>query len=112
MPGKSKPSSKVQSNVAVKKRGPPKRKGVRAGLIFPVTRCVSMFKRGHYSDRVGVGAGIFTAAILEYLTSEICELAGNAAEENKKKTIQPRHLMLAIKNDEELNKLVAQTTIA
>ena len=49
---------------------------------------------------------------MEYLTSEICELAGNAAHENRKKTIQPRHLQLAIKNDEELNKLVAETTIS
>ena len=71
-----------------------------------------MYKRGRYSTQVGVGAGIFTAAVLEYLTREIIELAGNAAQEQKKKTIGPRHLQLAIKNDDELNKLVAQTTIS
>ena len=52
------------------------------------------------------------AAVLEYLTCEILELAGNAAEEHKKKTIGPRHLQLAIRNDEELNKIMAMTTIA
>ena len=32
--------------------------------------------------------------------------------EKKKKTIQPRHVFLAIANDEDLNKLVAKTTIS
>ena len=51
------------------------------------------------------------AAVLEYITSEILELAGNACTEHKKKTIAPRHIQLAIRNDEELNKLMVGTTI-
>ena len=31
---------------------------------------------------------------------------GNAARDNKKKTIAPRHVQLAVRNDEELNKLL------
>ena len=84
----------------------------RCDLIFPVTRMHRYFKQGRYADSVGVGAGIFTAAVLEYITCEILELAGNAAEEQKKKTIGPRHLQLAIRNDEELNKIMAMATIA
>ena len=52
------------------------------------------------------------AAVLEYLACEILELAGNACKEHNKKVITPRHLQLAIRNDDELHKIMAQTTIA
>jgi histone H2A len=71
-----------------------------------------MYKQRKYSDTVQRGAAVFTAAVMEYITSEILELAGNAAAEHKKERIQPRHLQLAIRNDDELNKMMATTTIA
>ena len=51
-------------------------------------------------------------AVLEYLTCEILELAGECAHEKKKKTIMPRHLQLAINSDDELTKVLAETTIS
>ena len=45
------------------------------------------------------------AGVLEYLVVEILELASNKAGEDGKKTILPRHLMLAIRTDTELNKV-------
>ena len=87
-------------------------KSVRAGLQFPVGRVHRLLKRGNYSKRTGSGAGIYMAAVMEYLAAEILELAGNAARDNKKTRIIPRHLQLAIRNDEELNKLLSGVTIA
>lgn len=52
------------------------------------------------------------AAVLEYLAAEILELAGNAARDNKKTRIIPRHIQLAVRNDEELSKLLSGVTIA
>ena len=95
-----------------KPRAKPRKKSSRAGLQFPVSRMRRLLKKGLYSDRVSAGTPVYLAAVLEYLTAEILELAGNAARDNKKRRIIPRHLQLAIRNDEELNKLLSGVTIA
>lgn len=40
------------------------------------------------------------------------EIARNAARDNKKTRIVPRHIQLAVRNDEELSKLLRDVTIA
>lgn len=89
-----------------------KSRSARAGLQFPVGRVHRLLRKGNYAQRVGAGAPVYLAAVLEYLAAEILELAGNAARDNKKTRIIPRHLQLAIRNDEELNKLLGHVTIA
>jgi histone H2A len=115
----------------------------KAGLQFPVGRIGRYLRQGKYATRMGAGAPVYLAAVLEYLTAEILELAGNAARDNKKTryeckmttveqharrqsrfslllysllkslpSIIPRHITLAVKNDEELNKLLGNVTIA
>merc|ERR1712241_739900 len=64
----------------------------KAGLQFPVGRIARFMKQGRYAERVGAGAPVYLAAVLEYLAAEV--------------------LQLAIRNDEELNRLLSSTTIA
>ena len=87
-------------------------RSTRAGLQFPVSRVHRRLRKGIYSQRVSSGALVYLAAVMEYLAAEVLELAGNAARDNKKKRIIPRHLQLAVRNDEELSKLLAGVTIA
>merc|ERR1712110_1238534 len=89
-----------------------KSRSSRAGLQFPVGRIHRLLRKGNYAERVGAGAPVYLAAVLEYLAAEVIELAGNAAKDNKKTRIIPRHIQLAVRNDEELNRLLKDTTIA
>ena len=84
----------------------------KAGLQFPVGRVHRYLKVGKYASRIGAGAPVYLAAVMEYLAAEVLELAGNAARDNKKTRIVPRHVQLAVRNDEELNKLLGGVTIA
>ncbi|GLJ06802.1 hypothetical protein SUGI_0048670 [Cryptomeria japonica] len=108
--------AKAKKGAGGRKGGGPKKKGVsksvKAGLQFPVGRIGRYLRKGRYAKRVGTGAPVYLAAVLEYLAAEVLELAGNAARDNKKNRIIPRHLLLAVRNDEELGKLMAGVTIA
>ncbi|RXG50838.1 Histone H2A [Armadillidium vulgare] len=48
---------------------------------------------------------------MEHLAVEVLELTGNGAGDSQKSHIIPRHLQLAFRNDEELNKLLSGVNI-
>ncbi|GAA5970987.1 hypothetical protein JCM3765_002285 [Sporobolomyces pararoseus] len=98
--GKSGSESKAQSRSA------------KAGLQFPVGRIHRLLRKGNYAQRIGAGSPVYLAACMEYLVAEVLELAGNAARDNKKSRIIPRHIQLAVRNDEELNKLLGHVVIS
>ena len=105
-------SSKVKGDAAKLKAKKSVSRSSKAGLQFPVARIGRYLKKGKYATRLGAGAPVYLCAVLEYLCAEILELAGNAARDNKKSRIIPRHIQLAVRNDEELNKLLGGVTIA
>ena len=106
-------SGKGQKGARGKKAaGAKKTKSSKAGLTFPVARLGRFLRKGRFAKRIGVGAPVYMAAVLEYLCAELLELSGNAAKDNKKNRINPRHIQLAIKNDEELNKFIGTATIS
>ncbi|CAF0732393.1 unnamed protein product [Adineta ricciae] len=79
----------------------------RSGLIFPVSRIHRAIKSlPNVPNRVSKGASIYLTAIVEYLTAELLELAGNAAKDCRRTRISPRHILLGYAHDEELNKVL------
>ena len=106
MPGKAKGgkgkhvSSKTMSRSA------------RAGLQLLVGKLARFLKRGRYTEWVGAGTPVYMAAVPEYLVADVLELAGNAAKDQKKARINPRHILLAIRSDEEINQMLANTSIS
>ena len=75
-----------------------------AGLQFPISRVENIIKN-KYKGRISETCSVYLTAVIEYISAEILELAGNSALDNKRSMINSRDLMLAIKNDEELTKL-------
>lgn len=82
-----------------------KSRSEKAGLLFPVSKFNRHLRDSRKTKRVGSGAPVYMAAVLEYATNEILELAEKQLGK-KKKRITPVEIMKAIRKDEELNALL------
>jgi histone H2A len=96
-------------------RNRPKKKRVsltrKSGLVFPVARVLKHLKKGKFAKHVGVGAGVYLTAVLEYLVAEVLELAGNCARYYKKRRVFPRCVLLTFRHDAELDVLTRQAVV-
>ena len=81
------PSKRTPENKSLSKRKPPISGSRKADTIFPVGRINRMIRQGRYAERIGNSAGVFMAAVLEYITAELLEAAGNLCLESKKAII-------------------------
>ena len=100
------------AKIGKKPRGPAVSASKKAGLIFSVSRTRKFIKTGNYAPRISAQAPVFLAGAMEYLLAEIIELSGKAAADNNRKRITGRDINLALKNDEEFNKLLRNALIS
>ena len=75
------------------------------------SRIHRILRKGPYASRIGSFAPVYLAAVLEYLAAEILELAGIVVRGCGSDKILPRHVLLAVKNDSELDKLLKGVVI-
>lgn len=78
----------------------------KAGLIMPVGLFHQKLKDGKYAKEVTEDGAVYMTAILEYITSEVLELAGIACRDGGRRRIMPRDIQNAVQGDEELNRLL------
>ncbi|XP_070496614.1 histone H2A-like [Chironomus tepperi] len=96
-----------QTNLNTRKT---KRKWKDAGLLLPPNIFHKKLISGKYAKKVAKEAAVAMAGVLEYLVSEVLEISKECADINQKKRIQPRHIMLAIKSDQDFNELLKDVT--
>ena len=111
MPGKKEETKKTKQETQLSLAG----EGIserttmheKAGLIFPPARVLRLMKKGRYGERIGPKCAVGVAAVLEYLTAEILEVSGDGCYDGDNiiisSKIQPRHICLGVKGDEEMS---------
>jgi histone H2A len=82
-------------------------KSQKAGLTFPVARINRFMKGNSGMKRIGGSAPVYMTAVLEYVTAEIMELAGNGTKKAGRKTVTPDDLTSALRGDVDLAKVFA-----
>uniref|UniRef100_A0A0X3NLS3 Histone H2A n=1 Tax=Schistocephalus solidus TaxID=70667 RepID=A0A0X3NLS3_SCHSO len=87
-------------------------KSTRSGILFPVSRVLRFLRASKLMrvHRISVSAAVYLAAALEYMTSELLDLAGNVAKAANRKLLTPRFIMIAAKSDSEISKMLHQVT--
>ncbi len=95
-----------------------KNKASRSGLQFPPHISEKFLRLQSSASHsagsmlsVAQGAPIYMAAVIEYIASELLELGGNQARNNKRQTINIRHLFLATSGDQEITQLLEDLNV-
>ena len=85
----------------------------KAGLVFPIGKIGTALRKGRYAPRVSKSGATYLAATLEFLTSEVLEVAAKAVlQRGKSKRITPRALTLAVRHDADLGALLKDVTLS
>merc|ERR1712098_718042 len=117
MPGKKVAGKKTMPAGLKGYKGKRVRANKKAGLSFNVNYMRRMLRpkkreaRTKLSTRTSKSAAVYATGVLEYISAEILELAGNNAKQGKKKhLLRPKDIANAIRGDEELATLMGKVT--
>ncbi|XP_008053508.1 histone H2A-Bbd type 2/3-like [Carlito syrichta] len=84
----------------------------RAQLNFSVSYVERRLREGYYARRLSWSAPVYLAAVIEFLTARVLQLAGNEAQNNGRNRITPDLVDMAVYNDPLLSRLFGTTTIS
>ncbi|XP_077024428.1 histone H2A-Bbd type 1-like [Tamandua tetradactyla] len=98
-------NGKMSRQSTYRRRRPSLSRSSRAELQFPVSRVDRILRESHYAHRLSPSTPVFLAGVLEYLTANILELAGNEACNNQKRRITPEHVERAVDNNPQLSRV-------
>ena len=82
------------------------------GLVMNCYALRRRMKAARVGKFIRPASAVYMGAVMEYLMAEVLELAGNCARDNKKKTIKPRHIMMAVEMDDELKPLFSDANVS
>ncbi|XP_062940693.1 histone H2A-Bbd type 2/3 [Cynocephalus volans] len=102
-----------EGNVSRKSHGRRRRtlsRSSRAELQFPVSHVDRLLREGGCSKRLSSSAPVFLAAVVEYLTANVLELAGKEAANCRRKRIAPQHVQRALDSNQQLQSLFQHGT--
>ncbi|EGW02413.1 histone H2A-Bbd type 1 [Cricetulus griseus] len=77
----------------------------RGQLQFSLDRIERFFRDGNFSQRLSASAPVFLAGVLEFLTSNILDLAGREAHANGTRLITPEHVTQVVQNNDQLREV-------
>lgn len=100
---------KIKKNGIKKTQKKRQTKQQRAQLILPISRINRLMKQKSGVKRIGGSAAVFLTAVLEYVSSEVLDLASEFCKEQKRKRVNPGDVLMAMRADSELQKLTAST---
>ena len=107
MPGGTRGRKKGQTNTR-----PVVSKSSKADLEFPVGRIGRHLRKGCYYKRYSDATAVYLAAVLEYLVSEVLDLAGSACKTEGRKRIVPTNIFSGIQNDDGFVELFSNIIIS
>ncbi|KAM4817876.1 histone H2A-beta, sperm-like [Thomomys bottae] len=92
--------NKDSDNMPKSKKNPMSR-SARAELQFPVSRVDRFLREGNYAQRLSSSTPVFLTGILEYLVSNILDLAGKEARRNGKTRITRDHVKMVLESQKQ-----------